>query len=992
MLLNGEQIKQLHQSLQSAFPKIAQLEMLVRIQLNENLESVAGGTNLEEITFNLIKWGESQGRIEELVKRAYHENPGNPELHRFAQQFLNLPSETKTESQTPTIPSPSRDIRIVKETLQNEAHKSKSLVWLHFSDLHACKARTGWDSRRILKSMCKDLVAMEANYGLHPDLIFFTGDAAFGQIGAASGEQIMDQFQEAHDFIQEICSTFTPSISQENVFLIPGNHDVNREVILRSQMEWLDRQDKLENITSLLQSHNHEWQRYMDRLADYRTFLKDKGYDHLLADPDRLIYAVTRELKKLRIGIFGLNSAWSSGRDAERGKLWFGGNWQIGQLKSEAEKQGDIDISIALVHHPCGWFVEYEDPEISREIEREFHFHLHGHEHQGWVNESVDGYTRIAAAACYDRSDRENGYNFVRLNLDSGQGEVWLRQFERLGGGWVPRIVHGKTDHEGRWLLNRRTTKLPSQEPDETTQPEKFPPPRVFISYKRWCDPDQIVANACFKAFSENYHVFIDTDIDIGLEWKDEIEASIVRSDYFILLLSAQSINSEMVERELDIANSHRKIHGRPIILPVRLNYLEEFPSTVRAILNPLHWAFWQGHEDTPMLLSRLKRAIDRRQAQITPTSQKITLIPAPTDDQILPPVPATALDATIRLPEPKGAMRIGNRLYIERATDKQALRLIKNEDVTLAILGSRQMGKSSLLVRTIAAARDAGKCVVSLDFQELDSDTKANASLFFEELWNAFWTELQKQPERKSLEMKCKPPTGIQEFNTCMESCVLAHIGSPLVLAIDEAEAVFENQVVSDDFYRMLRGWHNRRAYKPRWEHINIVLVTSTEPEAFIKQETESPFNVATSIRLMDFSPEETAALYRAYGSPYLETAWIPKLSKLIGGHPFLMQRALYSVYSGSQTPDELLNEDTIADNYGLFGDHLRSYLLRLKKRPGLFKVLQGVLEGKLPDNAQEDLELLKGAGLIVPTSGHHGFKLRCKLYEIYFRKFFPA
>lgn len=87
-------------------------------------------------------------------------------------------------------------------------------------------------------------------------------------------------------------------------------------------------------------------------------------------------------------------------------------------------------------------------------FEREFAFHLHGHEHLGWVNKS-DHHVRVAAAACYERSGTENGYNFVRLNLETGEGEVWLRRYDTHGGGWTPRIISGKTDNNGRWRLGQ---------------------------------------------------------------------------------------------------------------------------------------------------------------------------------------------------------------------------------------------------------------------------------------------------------------------------------------------------------------------------------------------------------------------------------------------------------------------------------------------------------------------------------------------------------
>ena len=87
-------------------------------------------------------------------------------------------------------------------------------------------------------------------------------------------------------------------------------------------------------------------------------------------------------------------------------------------------------------------------------MRQDFKFLLHGHEHQDWVESVADGaFTTIAAGACYDRSDKENGYNFVRLDLETGRSEVFLRRYDRTGGGWVLRPVHGDAPN-GSWPLD----------------------------------------------------------------------------------------------------------------------------------------------------------------------------------------------------------------------------------------------------------------------------------------------------------------------------------------------------------------------------------------------------------------------------------------------------------------------------------------------------------------------------------------------------------
>src|SRR5579871_2100902 len=90
LALTGKQVDQLHQAICSAFPSSSSLEMMVRTKLEKNLSDIAGGTNLTEIVFNLIKWAEAQGKLQELVQKAYETIPDNPKLRRFSAQLSRL--------------------------------------------------------------------------------------------------------------------------------------------------------------------------------------------------------------------------------------------------------------------------------------------------------------------------------------------------------------------------------------------------------------------------------------------------------------------------------------------------------------------------------------------------------------------------------------------------------------------------------------------------------------------------------------------------------------------------------------------------------------------------------------------------------------------------------------------------------------------------------------------------------------------------------------
>ena len=147
----------------------------------------------------------------------------------------------------------------------------------------------------------------------------------------------------------------------------------------------------------------------------------------------------------------------------------------------------------------------------------------------------------------------------------------------------------------------------------------------------------------------------------------------------------------------------------------------------------------------------------------------------------------------------------------------------------------------------------DLGKRAALLDFQLVDEDGKAHADLFFRRFasWVAeqlnlpdsvdtFWNTAYSSP---------------QNCTRYMEKHVLEPLGGPCILAIDETDAIFQT-TFSQDFFSMLRGWHNRRADPTRriWKHLDIILSTSTEPQFFIDRPHESPFNVGVTLRLEDF------------------------------------------------------------------------------------------------------------------------------------------
>ncbi|MFN6473287.1 MAG: AAA-like domain-containing protein [Nostoc sp. SerVER01] len=501
---------------------------------------------------------------------------------------------------------------------------------------------------------------------------------------------------------------------------------------------------------------------------------------------------------------------------------------------------------------------------------------------------------------------------------------------------------------------------------------------RIFISYKRNVHPDELVASQVFQALSQQHKVFIDQTMSIGTRWAERIEAEIRQADFLITFLSAWSTQSEMVVAEIETAHHLAKSQqGRPVIFPVRLAYQEPFVYPLSAYLNGINWAFWKDAEDTPRLIDELLQAVSGSPLTISPEKSPSSPVGERSRTTPLPHPFPSAQPVSLEMPE--GTMESQSDFYVERSSDALALQTIEQQGVTITIKGPRQMGKSSLLIRTIKTAVNAGKQVALLDFQLFDKAALTNAELFFRQFCTWLTDELEMTD--KVAEYWNMPLGNSQRCTRYVGRYLLKEFGNPLVLAMDEVERVFDTEFRSD-FFGMLRSWHNSRATTPIWKQLDLALVTSTEPYQLIDNLNQSPFNVGQVIDLEDFTPAQVSDLNRRHGSPF-NSKEEQQLMALLGGHPYLIRLALYSVASQRLSATELFAKAT-TDN-GPFGNHLRNHLFRLHNKQELVQAMFQIIRQNLCEDERIFFRL-RGAGL-VRREGRIVLP-RCQLYAEYFRE----
>ena len=89
MNLSRSDQKELLNAILSAYPSKEALGRFAYFELEESLDEIAGGNTITDVIFNLItQWAIPKGKIDELIEKAYKENPENPDLKDFYYKII----------------------------------------------------------------------------------------------------------------------------------------------------------------------------------------------------------------------------------------------------------------------------------------------------------------------------------------------------------------------------------------------------------------------------------------------------------------------------------------------------------------------------------------------------------------------------------------------------------------------------------------------------------------------------------------------------------------------------------------------------------------------------------------------------------------------------------------------------------------------------------------------------------------------------------------
>jgi hypothetical protein len=209
-----------------------------------------------------------------------------------------------------------------------------------------------------------------------------------------------------------------------------------------------------------------------------------------------------------------------------------------------------------------------------------------------------------------------------------------------------------------------------------------------------------------------------------------------------------------------------------------------------------------------------------------------------------------------------------------------------------------------------------------------------------------------------------------------------LAQIGSPLVLGLDEVDRVFLYPHIAQDFFGLLRTWHEKAKNLDIWKHLRLVVVHSTEVYIPLNI-NQSPFNVGLPAELPEFSSEQVQDLAQRHGLNWASTQ-VEQLMEMVGGHPYLVRVALYSIRRQELVLEQLLQ--TAPTEAGIFSSHLRRHLENFQEDLELAAAFKKVVSADSLVRL-ESMQLFKLQSMGLVQLEDNEVMPRCKLYREYFR-----